>query len=146
MAAAAQRKRGGGAFGGAKTKENNGEQEGGTFKKLDKDATVAKLGTKTSSDGFKRGGAKRASGGRTDADGINREPGSDDDEGRKAGGAVGKKAGGAVAKKAGGAISGGASAPSLGQRARGGRTSAPFSTVHAPSARHGSSSSGHEGE
>jgi hypothetical protein len=138
MPAAAQRKRGGGAFGGTKLKETNGQQDGGTFKKLDKAATVAKLGTKTSSDGFKRGGAKRASGGRTDADGISRDPGSSDDAGRKAGGAVGKKAGGA--------ISGSASAPSLAQRARGGRTSAPFSSVHTPSARHGSSSSGHEGE
>lgn len=70
--------------------DTNGKREPGTFKKLDKAATMSKLGTKTSSDGFKAGGT------------VN--------------------------------------------RARGGRTTAPFSSAGSASARSGSSTSGHECE
>jgi hypothetical protein len=48
--------------------------------------------------------------------------------------------------KEGGAISGAGSTPTLAHRARGGRTSAPFSAAGSSSARSGSSTSGHEGE
>lgn len=100
----AARKRGGAAA----MKETNGKREPGTFKKFDGAATVSKLGTKTTSDGFAKGGPAK--------------------------------------RKDGGAIDGASSAPTLAKRARGGRTSAPFSNVHAPKMRQGSSSSGHEGE
>jgi hypothetical protein len=95
-------------FAKGKFADTNGKREPGTFKKLDKAATMSTLGTKTSSDGFKSGGATK--------------------------------------RKDGGAISGAASTPTLAHRARGGRTSAPFSSASSPSARSGSSTSGHEGE
>jgi hypothetical protein len=98
----------GGAFGGAKFKDTDGEKEPGTFRKLDKAAKVSELGTKTSSDGFKRGGAAH--------------------------------------RKDGGMVGGSAPAPSLAKRARGGRTSAPFSSAGTMSSRTGSSTSGHECE
>lgn len=123
-----------GAFGGEKFKENNAVREPGTFHKFDDSAKVAKLGTKTKSDGFAMGGA-------IDEDGIARMPEHPEDKGMKKGGAMKKKH-----RKDGGSVTGAASTPSLAKRARGGRTLAPFSNVHTPVARQGSSQSGHEGE
>ncbi len=137
--AAKKRASGGGAFGGAKFKDVDGTKEMGKFHKIDSAAKAARLGTKTSSDGFARGGAaKKAGGGGIDEDGLARSPSDADDAGRKRGGS---------AKKAGGAVAGAKAAPSLAKRARGGRTgNQPFSGATSMTDRAGSANSGHEGE
>lgn len=94
-------------------------------------ASVKSEAAKTSSSGFARGGAMKA---KTEAE-DKQEDASEE-----------RKRGGYVKKKEGGAIAGAGAAPSLAKRARGGRTSAPFSSARSMTDRAGSSSSGHECE
>lgn len=94
-------------------------------------ASVKAEGKKTSSEGFKRGGALKA---KTEAE----DKQEDESEERKRGGRT--------PKKEGGKVEGEKPMERADRRARGGRTSAPFSSARNMTERAGSSSSGHECE
>jgi hypothetical protein len=94
-------------------------------------ASVKEEAKKTSSGGFARGGAMKA---KTDVETKEEE---DSEE---------RKRGGRTKKREGGKVEGEGAMPRADRRARGGRTSAPFSSARNMSERAGSSSSGHEGE
>jgi hypothetical protein len=93
-------------------------------------ASVKAEGKKTSSEGFKRGGALKA---KTEAE----DKQEDESEERKRGGRT---------KKEGGKVEGEKPMERADRRARGGRTSAPFSSAGHMTARADSSGSGHECE